>query len=143
MPARPTWDDSLKGFPSRKETGMAAPTSVDDYLAALPEERRAAVEGLRQTIRAAAPDATESIAYQMPALRSKGGQFLVSYAAFKNHYSLFPASDAVIAALGEKLTPYLAGKGTIRFPADKPIPAAVVTKIVEVRVAENAARDGR
>lgn len=122
---------------------MAAPTSVDDYLAALPEERRAALAELRQTINAAAPEATETIAYQMPALRSHGGQFLVSYAAFKNHYSLFPASDAVIAALGEKLTPYLAGKGTIRFPADKPIPAAVVTKIVEVRVAENAARGGR
>jgi uncharacterized protein YdhG (YjbR/CyaY superfamily) len=121
---------------------MAGPTSVEDYLAALPDERRAAVEELRQTINAAAPEATETIAYQMPALRTHG-QFLVSYAAYKNHYSLFPASEAVIEALGEELKPYLAGKGTIRFPADNPIPAAVVTKIVKVRLAENEARAGR
>ena len=121
---------------------MAAPTSVEDYLAALPDERRAVVEELRQTIRAAAPEATETIAYLMPAFRSHG-QFLVSYAAFKNHYSLFPASGAVIEAVGEELTPYLAGKGTIRFRADKPLPVATVTKIVKVRLAENAARGDR
>ena len=120
---------------------MAAPTSVDDYLAALPDARRAALEGLRRTIHAAAPDATETIAYQMPAFRSHGGRFLVSFGAYKNHYSLFPASGAVIEALGEELTPYLAGKGTIRFPADGPIPAALVASIVKVRLAENAARD--
>lgn len=121
---------------------MVAPTSVDDYLAALPDDRRAAVEELRRTIKAAAPEATETIAYQMPAFRTHG-QFLVSYAAFKAHYSLFPASDAVIEALGEELTPYLAGKGTIRFRAGEAIPVATVTKIVKVRVEENAARDGR
>jgi uncharacterized protein YdhG (YjbR/CyaY superfamily) len=119
---------------------MAGPTSVEDYLAALPNERRAVLEELRRTIKAAAPEATETIAYQMPAFRSHGGQFLVSYAAYKNHYSLFPASGAVVEALGAELTPYLAGKGTIRFPADDPIPGALVTKIVKVRVEENAAR---
>jgi uncharacterized protein YdhG (YjbR/CyaY superfamily) len=67
----------------------------------------------------------------------------VSYAAYKNHYSLFPASDAVIEALGHELTPYLAGKGTIRFPANRPVPTALVTKIVKVRLAENAARAAR
>lgn len=122
---------------------MAGPTNVEEYLAALPDERRPAMEELRETINAAAPEATETIAYKMPALRSHGGQFLVSYDAYKNHYSLFPASDAVIEALGDELTPYLAGKGTIRFPADQPIPAAVVTKVVKVRVAENAARHDR
>ncbi len=122
---------------------MAAPTSVDDYLATVPDERRAALEQLRQTIKAAAPEATETIAYQMPAFRSHGRQFLVSYAAYKHHYSLFPASGAVIEALGDALTPYLAGKGTIRFPADQPIPTALVTKIVTVRLEENAARVGR
>jgi len=121
---------------------MAAPSSVEDYLAAFPHERRAALEELRQTIKAAAPDATETIAYQMPAFRN-GGQFLVSYAAFKAHNSLFPASGAVIEALGDELTPYLAGKGTIRFPADRPLPAALVTKIVKVRLDENAARSRR
>ncbi len=122
---------------------MAAPISVEEYLAGLPDERRAAVELLRQTINAAAPEATETIAYEMPALRSHHGQFLVSFAAYKNHYSLFPASDAVIQALGDALTPYLAGKGTIRFPATRPIPTALVTKVIKVRLAENAARDAR
>lgn len=122
---------------------MADPTSVDDYLAALPDDRRAAVELLRKTVNAAAPDASETIAYQMPALRSHRGQFLVSYAAYKNHYSLFPASDAVVQALGEELRPYLVGKGTIRFPATRPIPTALVTKVVMVRLAENATRDRR
>lgn len=117
--------------------------SVEEYIAAVPDERRPALEELRRTVNAAAPEATETIAYQMPALRSHGGQFLVSYAAYKAHYSLFPASGAVIEALGEAIEPYLAGKGTIRFPADKPLPTALVTKIVKVRVAENAAAAGR
>jgi uncharacterized protein YdhG (YjbR/CyaY superfamily) len=122
------------------ETGVTETTSVDDYIAGLPDGRREAMETLRRTIRAAAPDATETIAYHMPAFRSHG-RFLVSYDAYKHHYSLFPASDAVVKALGEALTPYLAGKGTIRFPADQPIPTGVVTKVVKVRVAEDAMRD--
>ena len=122
---------------------MASPTSVDDYLASLPEERRAAVEQLRETIRAVAPEATETIAYDMPAFRSHGGQFLVSFAAYKAHYSLFPASGAVVEALGDEVKTYLAGKGTIRFPANKAIPVATVRKIVKIRLAENAARDRR
>ncbi len=119
---------------------MASPSSVDDYLAGLPEDRRAVVEQLRQTIAAAAPEATETIAYQMPAFRSHGGQFLVSYAAYKKHTSLFPASGAVIAALGAELTPYLSGKGTIQFPLGAPIPLAMVRRIIQVRLAENAQR---
>ena len=118
---------------------MAEPTTVDEYLATLPDDRRAAMEILRKAIKAGAPDATEAIAYKMPAFRSDGDKFLVSYDTFKNHYSLFPASDAVVEACGEELTPFLAGKGTIRFPASRPIPAALVTKIVRIRVTENAA----
>jgi uncharacterized protein YdhG (YjbR/CyaY superfamily) len=121
---------------------MATPTSVDAYIAALPPERRAAMAELRRTINAAAPEATETIAYQMPALRADG-RFLVSYAAFKAHYSLFPASDAVVAAGGDELAPYLAGKGTIRFPADQPLPLPLVTRIVEVRLVEHLGRDDR
>ena len=117
---------------------MATFATVDGYIAAAPEDRRAALELLRTTIRAAAPEATETIAYQMPAFRSHGGRFLVSFAAYKRHYSLFPASEAVVEAGGEELEPYLAGKGTIRFPADRPIPTALVTTIVKVRVEENA-----
>jgi len=115
---------------------MAAPTSVEDYLAALPEAPRAALEKLRKTIKAAAPEATETISYQMPAVKLHG-RFLVSYAAFKNHCSLFPASAKVLEAHGEELKPYFSGKGTLRFTANKPIPAALVKRIVKTRMEEN------
>jgi uncharacterized protein YdhG (YjbR/CyaY superfamily) len=118
---------------------MAAPTSVEDYLKALPAGPRAALESLRKTIQAAAPEATEAISYGMPAFNAHG-RLLVSYAAFTNHCSLFPASAAVREALGDELTPYFSGKGTIRFQAAKPLPAALVKKIVKVRFEENAAR---
>jgi uncharacterized protein YdhG (YjbR/CyaY superfamily) len=117
---------------------MTEPANVDEYLATLAEDRRGPMKALREAIRAAAPDATEVITYKMPGFKSHG-QFLVSYDAFKNHYSLFPASDAVVVGLGEALTPYLAGKGTIRFPASRPIPLDLVRRIVEIRVAENEA----
>ena len=121
---------------------MASPPTVEAYIAALPADRRGPLETLRRTIREAASDATEAtetIAYSMPAFRSHGGQFLVSYAAYKNHYSLFPASGAVVEALGAELTPFLAGKGTIQFPAGSPIPVDLVKRIVAVRLGENAA----
>ena len=121
---------------------MVPPATVDEYMATLPDNRRAVLEELRRTIRAATPDATETIAYSMPALTSHG-RFLVSYAAYKLHYSLFPASGAVKETLGAELTPYLAGKATVRFRADARIPAELVTKIVRVRVAETAAGVGR
>ena len=117
---------------------MAGPTTVDAYLADLPADRRAGIETMRRTITAAAPDATETISYEMPALYTDG-RLLVSYAAFKQHYSLFPASGAVIAALGDELTPYLAGKATLRFPASRPIPTDLVTRVVKVRLAETEA----
>jgi uncharacterized protein YdhG (YjbR/CyaY superfamily) len=122
---------------------MPTPTTVEEYLADLAPNQRSALEEMRRTVNDAAPDATESIAYQMPALRSHGGQFLVSYAAFKNHYSLFPASDEVVKTLGAELTPYLAGKGTIRFAASRAIPLDLVRRIVEIRVKENAAGERR
>jgi uncharacterized protein YdhG (YjbR/CyaY superfamily) len=122
---------------------MAAPSSVDEYISALPEDRRAPMQELRGTVNAAAPEATETIAYGMPALRSHGGQFLVSYAAYKRHYSLFPSTEAVEKALGQELVPYLAGKGTIRFPADKPLPLPLIASVVRIRFVENEARARR
>jgi uncharacterized protein YdhG (YjbR/CyaY superfamily) len=116
---------------------------VDEYLATLADDRRADMDVLRKAIRAGAPEATEVMAYKMPAFRSHGGQFLVSFDAYRRHYSLFPASGAVVETLGDEIAPYLAGKGTIRFPAGQPIPAALVTKIVRIRVAENAAAERR
>ena len=116
---------------------MATPTTVDGYLLALPRDQRAALQELRETIAAAAPGAIETISYQMPAFKLDG-RFLVSYAAFKDHCSFFPASTNVIQALGEQLEPYLSGKGTMRFAVDAPIPSALVRKVVRARIAENA-----
>src|SRR6266508_792165 len=121
------------GCRSRKEIGMAGPTGVDDYLAALPEDQRAALQKLRKTICVAATEATETISYQMPTFKLRG-RVLVYYAAFKDHCSLFPASEAVMGALGEELKPYFSGKGTLRFTPDKPIPAALLKKIVKARI---------
>jgi uncharacterized protein YdhG (YjbR/CyaY superfamily) len=121
---------------------MAAPASVEEYLVALPERQRVALGMLRKTIKAAAPGVTEAISYGMPAFKLNG-RFLVSYAAFRNHCSLFPASEAVREALGEELKPYFTGKGTIRFSADEPLPGALVKRIVQVRIEEIAARGRR
>jgi uncharacterized protein YdhG (YjbR/CyaY superfamily) len=117
---------------------MAVARSVGEYLGAVPEPARTALERLRATIRAAAPEATETISYQMPAFKDQG-RFLVSFAAFKDHCSLFPASTAVMEALGDDIEPYLSGKGTLRFTSEHPIPAALVRKIVRARLQENAA----
>lgn len=118
---------------------MAGSDDVDAYLARLEPERRSAMEAIRAAVRAGAPEATEMISYKMPAFRSHG-QFLVSYDAYKQHYSLFPATDVMIAELGDELTPYLFGSGTIRFAADRPIPTDLVTRVARIRFGENAAR---
>ena len=122
---------------------MTKPSTVDDYLESLVPERRAGLETIRAALKAGAPEAQETIAYGMPALRSHGGQFLVSYDAYKRHFSLFPASDPVIQGLGAELAPHLSGSGTIRFPADRPIPTDLIRRIVEIRWSENAARARR
>jgi uncharacterized protein YdhG (YjbR/CyaY superfamily) len=112
--------------------------TVDEYMAELPPDRRAALEQFRKAIRAAAPEAVEVISYNMPAFK-QDGRFLVSYAAFKKHYSLFPASDVVVETLGAQVAPYLSGRGTIRFPADTPVPTDLIEKIVRIRVKEHLA----
>lgn len=121
---------------------MTEAPAVDAYLAALPEDARAAMTTLRGAIRAAAPAATETISYDMPAFEVEG-RLLVSYGAFKRHCSLFPASQVVRDALGAELEPYFTGQGTIRFPAARPIPVALVTRVVTARLEELAARDRR
>ncbi|MBJ7608151.1 MAG: DUF1801 domain-containing protein [Candidatus Dormibacteraeota bacterium] len=114
---------------------MATANEVEAYLAALPEEQRATLETVRATIQATAPDATETISYQIPTFRW-GGRGLVAYAAFKEHYSLFPMSKAVVEAQGEDLAQFRAGKGTLRFTADQPMPAELVQRIVQARMKE-------
>ena len=115
----------------------ATPKTVDDYLAELPEEARATLEKLRKTIRAAAPKATEVISYQMPMYKHHG--MLVGFAAFKNHLSFFPGAKAITTHKDE-LKAYGTSKGTIRFPIGKPLPAALVRKLVKERIVENEKR---
>src|SRR5207244_1161255 len=124
------------------ENSAMAPQSVEDYLDSLPVEMRSALEKLRKTIKTAAPGATEVISYQIPAFKD-GDRLLVSYAAFKDHCSLFPMSKQVIEDHLRELRPHVSGKGTLRFTADRPLPAAVVRKIVKARLKENEARRAR
>lgn len=118
---------------------MASPaTGVDAHLAGLTAGRRAALEELRETIRAAAPAAQEGIAYGMPAFRMEG-RLVVAFNAYRSHVGLYPASQVVVDALGPDLAPYLHGRATVRFPLDEPLPLNLVTWLVQVRLAEVAA----
>ena len=118
---------------------MKAPArDIDAYLATVPPDVRAALERLRRIIKSAAPNATETISWQMPSFKHQG--LLVGFAAFKAHCSFFPMSAAVIAAHEKVLERYSTSKGTIRFTVDKPLPAALVKKIVKARIAENEGR---
>ena len=119
------------------EKQSASVQTVDDYLATLPADARATLEKLRKTIRAAAPKATEGISYQMPMFKHHG--MLVGFAAFKDHCSFFPGAKPV-ATFKDELKDYKTSKGTIRFPIGKPLPAALVKKIVKARIEENETR---
>jgi uncharacterized protein YdhG (YjbR/CyaY superfamily) len=121
---------------------MERPASVEAYLASLSPEQRAALDKLRTAIRAAAPDATEGISYAMPAFKLDG-KGLVCYAAFTDHYSLFPMSTQVITDHLDELGARATGKGTIRFAYDERLPVALVKKIVKTRLAEVEARTRR
>jgi uncharacterized protein YdhG (YjbR/CyaY superfamily) len=114
------------------------PATVEAYLAAIPDDRRSRFEELRRIVRAAAPDAEEAIAYDMPAYRL-GGRFLCSIGAFKRHDSLFPASQVVISRLGDEVAPYVRGRGTFQFPAGRPLPEDLVDRIVRIRHEETVA----
>ena len=120
---------------------MTGPSTIEEYLADLPEDVRAALEQVRRTIKAAAPDTTETISYQMPTFKYQG-RALVGFAAFKNHCSLFPYSRKAMITLERELQSYdTSGKGaTIRFSADKPLPATLIKKVVQTRMAEIDAR---
>ncbi len=110
-------------------------SDVDDYLTALPEDARSALEKLRTTIKAAAPEATEAISYQIPTFKYHGS--LVGFAAFKKHCSFYVMSPSLMSAHSDELKAYDASGATIRFPPDKPLPAALVTKLVRARMVEN------
>lgn len=114
--------------------GKGAPTNVDDYLAGIPEPARSTLNKMRAAIRSAAPpEATETISYGIPAFKHNG--VLVWYAAFSNHCSFFPTAS-IIEAFKDELKGVSTSKGTIHFPTDKPLPAALVKKMVKARVAQ-------
>jgi uncharacterized protein YdhG (YjbR/CyaY superfamily) len=118
------------------------PTSVKQYLSWQDEEGRAALDRLRDVIASAAPDATEGISYSMPAFLLDG-KGLVCYAAFRDHYSLFPMSGTAIDQHREALGDHVTGKGTIQFGYDERLPVGLVKKIVKTRVAELEAKKKR
>jgi uncharacterized protein YdhG (YjbR/CyaY superfamily) len=115
---------------------------IDAYLATLPDAMRNALEALRQTIRLAAPDALEAISYGAPAFRYHGRP-LVAYRGAKAHCSFYPMDPAVIEAHEDELEPYDTAKGTIRFMPDLPLPDALVTKLVQARIAAMDAHPAR
>lgn len=110
------------------------PKNFAEYLAAAPKPARSALRKMRAAIRSAAPrEAAETISYRIPAFQYKG--ILVWFAAFSSHCSLFPTA-AVIAEFKDDLKGYSTSKGTIHFPLDRPLPIALIKKIVKVRVAQ-------
>jgi uncharacterized protein YdhG (YjbR/CyaY superfamily) len=112
--------------------------SIDDYLADLDSEQKAALEKLRTSIRAAAPLAEECISYGLPAFRQDG--VLVGFGATSRHCAFYLMSGTTVADHREALKGYDLSKGTIRFQPDKPLPATLIRKLVKARLAENAAR---
>lgn len=109
-------------------------SSIDEYISTFPESTQIILEELRATIKAAAPEATEKISYQMPTFYLKGN--LVHFAAFKNHIGFYPAPRG-IEAFKDELSVYDGSKGTVRFPIDEPLPLDLISRIVKFRVAEN------
>ena len=114
------------------------PKTIDDYLKGVAADKRIALEKLRKTIRAAAPKAEECICYQIAAFRQNG--MLVGFGATANHCAFFPFNSTTVAAHKAELKDYDTSKGTIRFLPEKPLPAALVRKLVKERLAENNQR---
>ena len=114
------------------------PSTIDAYLAPLSSEKRAALEKLRRAIRAAAPAAEECISYGVPTFRL-GGRMLVSFAAAARHCAFYPGAYP-LTAHKDDVAGYDTSKGTIRFPAERPLPVALVRKLVKARVRERAER---
>lgn len=115
-------------------TDQTAPKTIDEYIAGFPDEVQEILEKIRTTIREAAPEAQETIKYQMPTFTLEGN--LVYFAAYKKHIGFYPVPTG-IEAFKEELSQYKGGKGSVQFPLDKPIPYDLISRIVLFRVKEN------
>lgn len=120
------------------KTTHTTPQSIDEYIAGFPREIQELLEKVRITIRKAAPDAEETISYKIPTFNLKG-KYLIYFAAYKKHIGMYPVPTGD-AEFNEQVSVYQAGKGTLRFPLDKPIPLGLIRKIVKLRVEETLAR---
>jgi uncharacterized protein YdhG (YjbR/CyaY superfamily) len=116
----------------------STPKTIDNYIAGFPKNVQEILEKIRLTIRKAAPDAEETISYQIPTFTLKG-KYLVYFAAYKKHIGLYPAPRGS-EKFKQELSGYEGGKGTVRFPFDKPIPFDLISRIVKFRVKENLER---
>lgn len=119
------------------EAGETSPKTIDEYIAAFPPDVQAILQKVRATIREAAPGAQEKIGYGVPTFTLHGN--LVHFAAFKNHLSFFPDPSGIEHFIDE-VSQYWAGKGTLQFPLDQPIPYDLIRRITEFRVQENLAK---
>lgn len=113
--------------------------SVDEYIATHPPDVQAILQRVRSTIRKAVPQAEEGISYQIPTFK-RHGSYVVYFAGWKQHYSLYPASRPLVAAFKDELAPYEVNKGTIRFPFSKPVPARLIGGIAKFLAKEADAR---
>lgn len=118
-------------------TPPTAPKNIDEYIAGFPHDVQGILERIRRTIKKAAPDAEETIKYQMPTFTLKGN--LVHFAAFKKHIGFYPAPTG-IGRFKNELSVYRGAKGSVRFPLDQPMPFDLISKIVKFRVKENLER---
>jgi uncharacterized protein YdhG (YjbR/CyaY superfamily) len=113
--------------------------SVDEYLATQPAAVRVVLQRVRSTIRKALPSAEEAISYQMPAYKV-GGAWVLAFAGWKEHVSLYPVGAAMLEEFGDEVKPYVASKGTLRFPLAEPVPLRLIGRIAKFRAAEAAAQ---
>ncbi|HEX6138834.1 MAG TPA: DUF1801 domain-containing protein [Candidatus Limnocylindria bacterium] len=117
----------------------AASARIDAILGALPEDQRRALQAVRETVAATAPEAVEAISYGMPAFRYRGRP-LVGYAGFKKHCSFFPMGSAILDAHTDEVAPFRTAKGTLQFTPEHPMPMKLVEMIVRERMAAIDAR---
>src|SRR3954451_24932571 len=122
------------------ERSRKRPASVREYLASKPKESRASLEAVRRAILKALPNAQEGLAYQMPAY-TLNGMGVLYFAGWTSHYSLYPASDALVEAFAKELAPYERSKGTLKFPLSEPVPVRLIERIPKFRGRQLTARD--